>query len=144
MQLPKEKDKRTNNDLQNIIQKTNYCATWIPPKKAKCELRCSGSVSSSYPTKLINSLHLDTNRFNCNYSIDVWLSEYHLTPDEQFNFAAISWREQVLFWWLMMSVLYYNATRWVSGNIAEATVCGHRCRSTRRYYSDSKPTSLCS
>jgi hypothetical protein len=39
------KRKRTNNDLQNIIQKATDRATRTP-LKTKVELRCSGRVSS--------------------------------------------------------------------------------------------------
>jgi len=43
------KRKRTNNDLQNIKQKTKDRATRTPLKTG-CELRCSGKVSSSCST----------------------------------------------------------------------------------------------
>jgi hypothetical protein len=46
-----EKDKRTNNDLQNIIQKTKDRATRIPLKTGgRGELECSGRVSNSCST----------------------------------------------------------------------------------------------
>ena len=43
---PKEKDKQTNNDLQNITHKTKNRVTRTPLKTGG-ELRCSGMVSSS-------------------------------------------------------------------------------------------------
>jgi len=45
----KKKYKRTNNDLQNTMQKTKDRATRTPLKTG-CELRCSGEVSSSCST----------------------------------------------------------------------------------------------
>ena len=45
----KKNDKRTNNDLQNITQKTKDQVTQTP-LKMKGELRCSGWVSSSCST----------------------------------------------------------------------------------------------
>ena len=41
----RKKDKRTNNDLQNIAHKTKDRAT-RSPLKASCELMCSGRVGS--------------------------------------------------------------------------------------------------
>jgi hypothetical protein len=41
-----KKDKRTNNNLQNITQKTKYWVTRTPLKTGG-ELSCSGRVSSS-------------------------------------------------------------------------------------------------
>ena len=45
----KIKDIRTNNDLQNITQKTKDQATWTSLKTGS-ELRCSGRVGSSCST----------------------------------------------------------------------------------------------
>ena len=45
----KKKDKRTNNDRQNITYKTKYLVTRTPLKNGG-ELRCSGRVSSSCST----------------------------------------------------------------------------------------------
>jgi RsiW-degrading membrane proteinase PrsW (M82 family) len=42
----KKKDKRKNNDLQSITHKTKERVTRTP-LKTRCELRCSGRVSSS-------------------------------------------------------------------------------------------------
>jgi hypothetical protein len=44
-----KKDKRTNNDLQNITQKTKYQATQTP-LKTRGEVRCSRKVSNSCST----------------------------------------------------------------------------------------------
>jgi hypothetical protein len=43
----------TNNILQNTRCTTRYCPTRTS-QKAKDELRCSGRVSSSYPTQSID------------------------------------------------------------------------------------------
>ena len=58
-----EKDKKTNNDLQIITQKTKDQVTRTP-LKTRSELRCSGRVSSSCSTcvtrlvSLINTVYL--------------------------------------------------------------------------------------
>jgi len=57
----KKKDKGTNNDLQNIAQKTNDQATRTP-LKPEGELRCYGMVSSSAPhvvPVVLSKLRLD-------------------------------------------------------------------------------------
>jgi hypothetical protein len=43
----KEKDKRTNNNLQNSIHETKYPSTRTTPLNTRCELKCSGRVISS-------------------------------------------------------------------------------------------------
>jgi hypothetical protein len=45
-QLPNEKYKKTNNDLQNTTQKTRDCATRTPQTGG--EHMCCGGVSRSY------------------------------------------------------------------------------------------------
>jgi hypothetical protein len=45
----KKKNQRTNNDLQNITQKTKDQATWTSLKTGS-ELGCSGKVGSSWST----------------------------------------------------------------------------------------------
>ena len=48
MLWPKEKAKRTNNDLQNITQKLKMKATRTPINTGEGdEVRCTGSVGSS-------------------------------------------------------------------------------------------------
>ena len=47
--VQKKKDKRTNNDLQNITHKTKYRLTRTPLKTGG-QLMCSGGVSSSCST----------------------------------------------------------------------------------------------
>ena len=54
------KIKRTNNDLQNITQKTKDRATAIPLKPGG-ELGCSGRVNSSYSTSGTHLVTLVTN-----------------------------------------------------------------------------------
>jgi hypothetical protein len=46
MQWLKEKEQKTNNDLQNTTQKTKDCET-RDPLKTGSELMCSGRVGSS-------------------------------------------------------------------------------------------------
>ena len=53
---PKKKYKRTNNDLQNITHKTKDRVTRTP-LKIGVELRCSGSVSSSFSTSGTSSVN---------------------------------------------------------------------------------------
>ena len=43
----KEKDKRTNNNLQNSTHETKYPSTRTTPLNTRCELKCSGRVFSS-------------------------------------------------------------------------------------------------
>ena len=45
----KKKDKMTNNDLQNITQKT-YDPTTRNPLRTGCELMCSGGQTKEYPS----------------------------------------------------------------------------------------------
>ena len=59
-QLPKEKDKRTNNNLQNITQKTKDRVTRTPLKSGG-GLGCSGRVISSCSTSDIRRVNLVTN-----------------------------------------------------------------------------------
>jgi len=57
----KKKNKRTNNDLLNNIQKEDKDrATRIPPKTAD-ELRCSGRVSCSWSTSGTHQCTIVTN-----------------------------------------------------------------------------------
>jgi hypothetical protein len=53
--------KRTNNDLQNITQKTEDRAT-PTPLKTEGELRCSGRVSCSFPACGNRPVNLVTNQ----------------------------------------------------------------------------------
>ena len=55
----KKKYKRTNNDLQNTTQKTKYRVTRTLLKTGG-ELRCSGRVSSSFPTNGTHRVNLVT------------------------------------------------------------------------------------
>jgi hypothetical protein len=55
-----KKDKRTNNDLQNITHKTKDRVTRTPLKTGG-ELRCSGRVSSSCSTSGTRCVNLVTN-----------------------------------------------------------------------------------
>ena len=54
----KKKDKRTNNDLQNIHIKLKSNTN---PTENRCELRCSGRASSSYSTSGIRLVNRVTN-----------------------------------------------------------------------------------
>jgi hypothetical protein len=56
----RQKDKRTNNDPQNITHKTKGRVTRTP-LKTEDELRCSGRVSSSCSTSYTRRLILVTN-----------------------------------------------------------------------------------
>jgi len=61
----KKKDKRTNNDLQNITHKTKDRVTRIP-LKTESELRCSGRVCVSYSTSATRCVTLITKE-SCSY-----------------------------------------------------------------------------
>jgi len=56
---PKDKEKRTNNDLQNTTQKTEYREIWTPLRTGD-EHRCSGRISSSYSTSGTHRISLVT------------------------------------------------------------------------------------
>jgi hypothetical protein len=58
------KIKRPNNDLQNIIHKTNDQVTRTPLKTGS-ELRCSGRVRTSCPTNGNSRVTLVTNLVTC-------------------------------------------------------------------------------
>ena len=63
------KRKRTNNDLQSTMQKTNDRATRTL-LKTECELKCSERVSSSLMTKYdIEHEHPETTGVDTMYSI---------------------------------------------------------------------------
>ena len=73
----KKKDKKTNNDLQNITYKTKDRVTWTLLKTG-VELRCSGTVSSFcstlYQSFIKNMNHITREIFNNGY----WYPRHYL------------------------------------------------------------------
>jgi hypothetical protein len=55
--MTKKKDKRINNNLQSITQKTKDCATWTPLKIGS-EFRCSGSEKQNDNYITMYHMHL--------------------------------------------------------------------------------------
>ena len=103
------REKRTNNDLQNMTHKTKDRVTRTPLQIGS-ELRCPGSVSSSWSTwswQIVDSMQSKTMILAC-------------VP------SSISWREQVTFDEMrMMSALFWRTRLTYRNNNPRADVLPH-------------------
>jgi hypothetical protein len=106
-----KKDKRTNNDLQNITQKTKDRATRTP-LKIGCELMCLGMVSSSSSTCEIRRVAVRQHKHNLiwkSFWTPAYVNRYNINKTFQCHIRFI----YSINAYLHKLVVYCSSVQWI-------------------------------